>query len=110
VHKELDAAKREFLAASIGFRGEKKVLLPKIVEWYVREASIAPSSLLDWLSQCADDKREADMLLHLARSNKSSSSNSNKHCIEWQPYNFSFRYLFHPELASRYTSCTHCLR
>ena len=107
VHKELDAAKQEFLQASIGFRNDK-VLLPKIVEWYIREASISASNLLGWFSQYLDDKREKEMLLDCIRSKKPNKNAS--HCIEWQPYNFSFRYLFHPNLATRFTSCVHCFQ
>ncbi|KAH7281418.1 hypothetical protein KP509_36G046500 [Ceratopteris richardii] len=100
VHDELESAKRQFLQASIGFQSDKKVLLPKILEWYSREASISLSSLLDWVSQYLSEK-EKETLVKCIRSKPNKSTT---HCIEWVSYNFSFRYLFDKELASRFSS------
>mgnify|MGYP006957852017 CR=1 FL=1 len=100
VNEELDAARSEYLQASIGFRNDKKVLLPKILEWYAREASISSSALLEWLSHHIDEK-EKDILLKCIRSRPNKNAS---HCIEWQPYNFNFRYMFHPK-AQRIAPC-----
>lgn len=103
VHEELESAKREFLQASIGFQSDKKVLLPKILEWYAREASISSNSLLDWVSQYLDEKEKETMLKCVrAKPHKSTS-----HCIEWVSYSFNFRYLLERDLASRFSSRIH---
>lgn len=103
VHEELESAKREFLQASIGFQSDKKVLLPKILEWYAREASISSNSLLDWVSQYLDEKEKETILKCVrAKPNKSTS-----HCIEWVSYSFNFRYLLERDLASRFSSRIH---
>ncbi|MCO5612042.1 hypothetical protein L7F22_066304 [Adiantum nelumboides] len=103
VHEELESAKKEFLQASIGFQSDKKVLLPKILEWYAREASIATTTLLDWVSQFLDEK-EKEMMLKCVRSKPHKNTS---HCIEWVSYNFNFRYLFDRDLASRFSSRMH---
>lgn len=103
VHEELEAAKREFLQASIGFQSDKKVLLPKILEWYSREASISSNGLLDWVSQYVDEKEKETMLKCVrAKPHKNTS-----HCIEWVSYSFNFRYLLDHDLASRFSVRTH---
>lgn len=103
VHKELESAKREFLQASIGFQSDKKVLLPKILEWYTREASISSNSLLDWVSQYLDEKEKEIMLKCV----QSKPHKSTSHCIEWVSYNFNFRYLFERDLAIRFSTRMH---
>ena len=100
VNEELNAARSEYIQASIGFHNDKKVLLPKILEWYAREASISSSALLEWLSHHIDEK-EKEILLKCIRSRPNKNAS---HCIEWQPYNFNFRYMFHPK-AQRVAPC-----
>jgi hypothetical protein len=92
VNEELEAARTEYIQASIGFQSTKKVLLPKILDWYAKEASISSAALLESLSYCLDEE-EKEILQRCiwSKPNKNTS-----HCIEWQPYNFSFRYMFHP--------------
>ena len=100
IHKELEAARKEFLQASIGFQSDKKVLLPKILEWYLKEASISSSTLLQWVSQYVDE-RDKETMLKCARLKPHKSTS---HCIEWMPYNFNFRYIFDRNLAIGSTS------
>lgn len=103
VHEELESAKREFLQASIGFQSDKKVLLPKIIEWYTREASITSGNLLEWVSQYVDEK-ENEIIQKCIRSKPHKNTS---HCIEWISYNFNFRYIFHHHLATRFSSRMH---
>lgn len=96
VHEELETSMREYLQASIGFHNSKKILLPKVLEWYTREASLSSSSLLDWVAQYVseEDKESIRSCIH-SKPHKSAT-----HCIEWVPYNFSFRYILHRDLTS----------
>ena len=82
-------AKKEFLIASIGIQNSKKVLLPKLLEWYAKETTISSGSLLGWVCQNMDEiQREAI--------NKGVEIKPHKmptHCIEWLQYNRNFRYI-----------------
>lgn len=103
VHGELEASMREFLQASIGFHNNRKVLLPKILEWYTREAPLPHSCLLDWVSQYVNDQdRESLQRCIQFKPHKSAS-----HCIEWVSYNFNFRYIFDRDLMTRFPSHMH---
>jgi hypothetical protein len=102
VHRELECARKEFLQASVGFQSNKKVLLPKVLEWYVREASISSNALIQWVSQYVDE-RGKETLLKCARSKPHKSTS---HCIEWLPYNFNFGYVFDRNLVVG--SASHC--
>ena len=60
VYNELEMAKKEFLLASIGIQNNRKVLLPKLLEWYAKETAIGSGSLLGWVCQNVDEiQREA---------------------------------------------------
>eukprot|EP00250_Pteridium_aquilinum_P019636 c24505_g1_i1 orf=720-2648(+) len=103
VHEELETSMREYLDASIGFQNGRKVLFPKLLEWYAREASLSSSNVLDWVAQYVNeqDKEKIRRCVH-AKPHKSAT-----HCIEWVPYNFGFRYILHRELTTTSPSCLH---
>ena len=98
VRKELEAARKEFLEANIYFQSDdKKLLLPKILEWYTKEASISSNNLLQWVSQYLDE-RDREVVLKCKGSTK--LHKSTPHCsIEWMSYDFNFRYIFVRDLA-----------
>jgi hypothetical protein len=99
VRKELEAARKEFLEETICFQSEdKKLLLPKILEWYTREASISSSNLLQWVQQYLNEGDREAMLR--CKGSTMKSPKSTVHCnVEWMAYSFSFRYIFERELA-----------
>ncbi|KAH8948674.1 hypothetical protein BDL97_11G105500 [Sphagnum fallax] len=95
---ELEVAKREFLQASVRIHGSSKVLLPKILEWYLRALVINSStSLLEWVCQNVPGKLEAQ-IQHCLKLNPHKNP---AHCLRWVPYSFGFRYIFVPDLAHR---------
>ncbi|CAM6023277.1 unnamed protein product [Sphagnum balticum] len=98
VRLELDVAKREFLQASVGIRGDNKVVLPKILEWYSRELVINSAVLLEWVCQTVPGKLEAQ-IRQCIKNQKSHRSPA--HCLQWMPHNFGFRYIFVRDLARR---------
>ncbi|CAM6046101.1 unnamed protein product [Sphagnum compactum] len=98
VRLELDVAKREFLQASVGIRGDNKVVLPKILEWYSRELVINSAVLLEWVCQAVPGKLEAQ-IRQCIKNQKSHRSPA--HCLQWMSYNFGFRYIFVHDLARR---------
>lgn len=91
VYHELDAAKRDFLHASVGICNENKILLPRILESFARESSIGSLDLLDWICQNVPEKLRYGI--------KKCMSVKRHKCIEWVPYSFNFRYLFVRDLA-----------
>jgi hypothetical protein len=98
VRLELEVAKREFLQASVGIHGSSKVLLPKILEWYLRALVINSStSLLEWVCQNVPGKLEAQIQQCL----KHNPHKNPAHCLRWVPYSFGFRYIFVHDLAHR---------
>ncbi|BBN00291.1 hypothetical protein MPTK1_1g27890 [Marchantia polymorpha subsp. ruderalis] len=95
VRQELECARRDYLQASIGIRSGSRVLLPRILEWYARECSIAHSNLLEWVCQFVSDKQQAAIKKFLSSKSQKNAAN----CVEWLPYNSTFRYIFVRDLA-----------
>lgn len=95
VYNELEMAKSEFLAASIGVQNNRKVLMPKLLECYAKEVAISSGNLLDWVCKNVDEmQREAIKTLIGKNTHKTPT-----HRIEWLSYNGSFRYIFARDLA-----------
>ncbi|KAH7423610.1 hypothetical protein KP509_12G063900 [Ceratopteris richardii] len=99
VHDQLETAMKEYLQASIGFQNSRKIYLPKILEWYMKEASLSHSYLLDWVAQYVNEQEKEN----IRRCIHSKPHRTATHCIEWMPYNFSFRYILHRDVTSRVT-------
>ncbi|KAL3700252.1 hypothetical protein R1sor_018274 [Riccia sorocarpa] len=95
VRQELEESRRDYLRASIGVRSGNKVILPRILAWYARETSVAPSGLLEWVCQFVSDKQQAAIKTLISSKSQKSLSN----CVEWLPYNSRFRYIFVRDLA-----------
>ncbi|XP_024370389.1 uncharacterized protein [Physcomitrium patens] len=98
VKSELESAKLDFLQASIRIRGESKVLLPRILEWYARELMMSPSTLLQLVANNVPGQLQAQIQQCIqAKPHKSAA-----HCLEWIPHSFGFRYIFVRELALQF--------
>lgn len=95
VYDELETAKREFLQASIGIQNYRKVLLPRILERYVKETSMSSTNLLHWVSENVDKQLKSAIQKCIERKPQAKSAQ----CIEWLQYNGSFRYIFARDLA-----------
>lgn len=98
VRSELESAKLDFLQASVRIRGESKVLLPRILEWYARELAMSPSALLEVVCQNVPAQLQA----RIRHCIQMKPHRSPAHCLEWVPYSFGFRYIFVQELAHRF--------
>lgn len=98
VRSELELAKLDFLQASVRIRGESKVLLPRILEWYARELAINPSTLLELVCQNVPAQLQA----RIRRCIQLKPHKSSAHCLEWIPYSFGFRYIFVRELVHQF--------
>ncbi|KAH9301417.1 hypothetical protein KI387_013000 [Taxus chinensis] len=96
VYDELETAKKEFLQASIGIQNHKRVILPRILERYAKEASINPANLLHWVSENVDKQLKTAIDKCIERKSQAKSAQ----CIEWLQYNGSFRYIFARDLTA----------
>ncbi|XP_021668617.2 uncharacterized protein LOC110656269 isoform X1 [Hevea brasiliensis] len=50
IEEELEAAKRENLQAAVGISRTNKLIIPKLLDWYLLDFAKDIESLLDWLS------------------------------------------------------------
>ncbi|KAG7536076.1 hypothetical protein ISN44_As13g000470 [Arabidopsis suecica] len=100
VKEELEASKREFLGANVVVKMQKKVMLPKIIERFTKEASLSSDDLMRWLIDNADEKlgESIQKCVQSKPNNKKSSQ-----VVEWLPYSSKFRYVFSKDLMEKKT-------
>lgn len=97
VEEELETAKREFLQANIVIKKLRKVVLPKVLERYAKEACIPSDDLLKWVVENVDKK------LHdsIQKCVESRSSKKASQIVEWSPYSSRFQYVISKDLAEK---------
>ncbi|GMH14771.1 hypothetical protein Nepgr_016612 [Nepenthes gracilis] len=62
VESELEAAKRDYLQAAVGISKTKKLIIPKLLEWYLLDFAKDLASLLDWVCLQLPDQLRKDAL------------------------------------------------
>ncbi|XP_010927287.2 uncharacterized protein [Elaeis guineensis] len=91
IYKELELAKAEFMQANVSVRKEQKIVLPKILYYYAKDAYMELSGLMEMVCDSIPDaQRKAIKGCLKRRLDK---------CVEWSPYKSTFRYLVHRDLA-----------
>lgn len=90
VEEELEAAKREYLEASVGI-SMAKMGIPKLMDWYSHDFAKDIESFLDWICLQLPTELGKDALNCLQQGISQSPSSTLLHII---PYDFTFRYLF----------------
>ncbi|XVF61940.1 hypothetical protein PTKIN_Ptkin08bG0175800 [Pterospermum kingtungense] len=91
VFQELENAKEEYIRATFGIRKDQKILLPKIVESFVKDSGLCSAGVIEMVQQSLPESlRRTIRKCQLGKSRKS---------IEWIPHNFTFRYLISKELV-----------
>ncbi|CAJ2635437.1 unnamed protein product [Trifolium pratense] len=91
VDNELEAAKRDYLQASIGITKSNKIIIPKLLDWYLLDFAKDLDSLLDWIClQLPNEIRNQAVKCIEGREKESLS-----HMVQMKPYDFSFRLLLH---------------
>ncbi|KAF9620205.1 hypothetical protein IFM89_010940 [Coptis chinensis] len=90
VFQELETAKEEYIRATLGIRKEQKILLPKIVENFVKDSGLCPAGVLEMIQQSLPETLRKTLRPFHEKSRK---------CFEWLPHNFAFRYLISNELV-----------
>ncbi|KAL0686698.1 hypothetical protein Bca4012_086375 [Brassica carinata] len=89
VEEELEAAKRDYLQACVGISKKNKLMLPKVLDWYLLDFAKDLESLLDWVCLQLPDKLREEALKCMERKNKESLME----LVQVVPYDFSFRLL-----------------
>lgn len=88
VENELEAAKREYLQASVGI-SPTKFAIPKLLDWYLLDFAKDLDSLLDWI--CL--QLPSDLAKEAIKSLEKGKSKSFSQFVQVMHYDFSFRYL-----------------
>uniref|UniRef100_A0A0A9EZJ3 DUF547 domain-containing protein n=1 Tax=Arundo donax TaxID=35708 RepID=A0A0A9EZJ3_ARUDO len=101
LYQQLEAAKGEYIRANVSVRGRghHKLLLPKILESYARDAGLGAQELAGMAeSHLPEGLREA-----VRRSQQGGRTRSRggggAAGVEWKPHNLAFRYLLAQELV-----------
>ncbi|KAG8100784.1 hypothetical protein GUJ93_ZPchr0013g37353 [Zizania palustris] len=92
--QQLEAAKEEYIRATVGVRKEQRVLMPKLLESYARDARLSPERLVDAVQRCLPESLKT--AVHRCRQRGGRSVGK---VVEWAPYRQSFRYLLARDLA-----------
>ncbi|XP_057981128.1 uncharacterized protein LOC131166541 isoform X2 [Malania oleifera] len=91
VENELEAAKRDYLHAAVGISSTKKLIIPKLLDWYLPDFAKDLESLLDWVSLQLPDEVRNEAVKCLERRGQEPLSQ----LVQVMPYDFSFRYLLY---------------
>ncbi|MCL7047812.1 hypothetical protein MKW94_024601 [Papaver nudicaule] len=91
VENELETAKRDYLQAAVSITSSNKLVIPKLLDWYLLDFAKDMKSLLDWVSlQLPNELRtKAVKCLEGGRNEPLSQ------LVQVTPYEFNFRYLLH---------------
>lgn len=94
VENELEIAKTEYLQAAIRVT-PTKIMIPKILDWYMRDFAKDVGSLLDWVSdQLPSGALGKSIAKCLAHNTNNKQGNTLSEVVQIMPYDFNFRYLF----------------
>lgn len=90
VFQQLEAAKEEFIRANVGVSGSgRRVLLPKVLDSYAKDAGLGAGDLLRVVESCLPES------LRAARQQGRPRGGG----VEWRPHNMAFRYVLARELV-----------
>ncbi|GMJ07984.1 hypothetical protein like AT4G37080 [Hibiscus trionum] len=82
VEEELETAKRDYLQAAVGMSRANKLIIPKLLDWYMLDFAKDLESLVDWI------------WLQLPNAVKC-LERKGKELVQLMPYDFTFRLLLH---------------
>lgn len=90
IESELEAAKKAYLQAAVGISAvSNKLVVPKLLDWYLLDFAKEMDALLDWICLQLPDELRNEAVQCLG------SKPCTSELVEVTPYNFSFRYLVH---------------
>ncbi|KAJ8546145.1 hypothetical protein K7X08_018728 [Anisodus acutangulus] len=91
VETQLETAKRDYLQAAVGISATNKLIIPKLLDWYLLDFAKDLDALLDWVCLQLPDELRNETMKCLERRGRGPLSQ----LVQVMPYNFSFRYLIH---------------
>ncbi|CAL0331810.1 unnamed protein product [Lupinus luteus] len=91
VDKELEAAKRDYLHAAVGITKSNKLIIPKLLDWYLLDFAKDLESLLDWVCVQLPVELRKEAVECLERRGRQPLTQ----LVQIMPYDFSFRLLLH---------------
>ncbi|KAJ6740285.1 hypothetical protein OIU79_000421 [Salix purpurea] len=91
VEEELEAAKRDYLQATVGISRTNKLIIPKLLDWYLLDFAKDMESLLDWVCLQLPSELRNEAVKCLERRGRDPLSQ----LVQVMPYDFSFRLLLH---------------
>ncbi|KAL5705421.1 hypothetical protein ACHQM5_023725 [Ranunculus cassubicifolius] len=91
VENELEMAKKDYLQAAVGISSSNRLIIPKLLDWYLLDFAKDLESLLDWICLQLPSQLRKEAMRCLERRNGDALSQS----IQVVPYEFNFRYLIH---------------
>lgn len=71
---------------------ESKIIMPKILSYYARDASLELSALVEMVAAAVPEDQRTSIQRCLLRGKLDK-------CVEWSSYNSSFRYFVHRDIA-----------
>ncbi|OAY35432.1 uncharacterized protein LOC110628321 isoform X2 [Manihot esculenta] len=89
VEEELEAAKREYLQAAVGISKTNKLIIPKVLDWYLLDFAKDIEALLDWVCLQLPDELRTEAVKFVERRGTEPLSQ----LVQVMPYDFSFRLL-----------------
>ncbi|KAF6160706.1 hypothetical protein GIB67_019646 [Kingdonia uniflora] len=89
VEKELEAAKREYLQAAVTISTTNKVVIPKLLDWYLLDFAKDLDSMMDWICLQLPDELRNEAVTCLENDRREPLSQLVQVC----PFQFHFRYL-----------------
>ncbi|KZV23091.1 hypothetical protein F511_06615 [Dorcoceras hygrometricum] len=92
IETELETAKRDYLQATVGISSStNKLIVPKLLDWYLFDFAKDLDALLDWIClQLPDQLRNQAVKCLEAKGEEPLSK-----LVQFMPYNFTFRYLIY---------------
>ncbi|XP_042381534.1 uncharacterized protein LOC121974505 isoform X1 [Zingiber officinale] len=91
IHQDLEIARAEFIQANVSVMKETKIMLPKILHYYAKDACMELLDLLKMIcSHVSDPNRKAIQACCRRKPDK---------FVEWSSFKSSFRYIVHTDLA-----------
>lgn len=91
VEEELEVAKRDYLQATVGISRTNKLIIPKLLDWYLLDFAKDMESLLDWICLQLPNELRNEAVKCLERRGRDPLSQ----IVQVMPYDFSFRLLLH---------------
>lgn len=89
VEDELETAKRDYLQAAVAISRTNKLIIPKLLDWYLLDFAKDLESLLDWVCLQLTNELRNEAVKCLERKGKEPLSQ----LVQVMPYDFSFRLL-----------------